>query len=85
MVSMREGRGGMEETWRGCAAVRSGVRARLGDKGKATTGGFQSAQGYGGAVDVLRRRAGGAGCQRLNSDRPAELLRQVATTFCPSA
>ena len=45
VVSMREGRGGMEETWRGCAAVRSGVRARLGDRGKATTGGFQSVQG----------------------------------------
>src|SRR5438105_4578391 len=39
----------------------------------------------GDAVDVLRQRAGGAGCRRLDGDRPAELLRQVAMTFCPSA
>ena len=51
--------------------------ARCSDERKATTGGFQSAQGYDGA--------GGAGCRRLDGDQPAELLCQVAMTFCPSA
>ncbi len=71
-------RGGVVEVRRrGVECCRPVVRAMLGDKRKATTGGFQSAQGYDGA--------GGAGCQRLDGDRPAELLCQVAMTFCPSA
>ena len=57
-------RGGVVEVRRrGVECCRPVVRAMLGDKRKATTGGFQSAQGYGGAVDVLRWHAGGAGCR----------------------